>query len=148
MPIAVTSQKAKSSWVMRTPRRIRLSPVQSLSLRESPPLPSLSSLRCLRDICWAKCTAAEPSRSRVQAVFRKHAHTHALGDQSPAGVEGFRQSHYYRLANQIPESWVGTPSNYGPVSTNSSPLTAFKRPSNAQGEYQEFLRRFPNAQSR
>jgi hypothetical protein len=61
---------------------------------------------------------------------------------------GLIKAHYYRLANQIPESWVGTPSNYGPVSTNISRLTTFKGPSNAQWEYQEFLRRFPNAQSR
>jgi hypothetical protein len=66
----------------------------------------------------------------------------------PPELKDFIKAHYYRLANQIPEDWVGTPSNYGPVSTNISPLTAFKGPSNAQLEYQEFLRRFPNAKSR
>jgi hypothetical protein len=66
----------------------------------------------------------------------------------PPELKDFVKAHYYRLANQIPEDWVGTPSNYGPVSTNISPLTAFKGPSNAQWEYQEFLRRYPNAPSR
>ena len=66
----------------------------------------------------------------------------------PPELKDFVKAHYYRLANQIPEDWVGTPSNYGPVSTNISHLTAFKGPSNAQLEYQEFLRRFPNAKSR
>jgi hypothetical protein len=66
----------------------------------------------------------------------------------PPELKDFVKAHYYRLANKIPEDWVGTPSNYGPVSTNISPLTAFKGPSDAQWEYQEFLRRFPNAQFR
>ena len=66
----------------------------------------------------------------------------------PPELKDFVKAHYYRLANQIPEDWVGIPSNYGPVSTNISPLTAFKGPSNAQSEYQDFLRRFPNAQLR
>jgi hypothetical protein len=66
----------------------------------------------------------------------------------PPELKDFVKAHYYWLANRIPENWVGTPSNYGPVSTNISPLTAFKGPSNAQWEYQEFLRRFPNAKSR
>lgn len=60
----------------------------------------------------------------------------------PPELKDFIKAHYYRLANQIPEDWVGTPSNYGPVSTNIAPLTTFKGPSNAQSEYQEFLRRF------
>jgi hypothetical protein len=63
-------------------------------------------------------------------------------------LKDFVKAHYYRLANQIPEGWLGTPSDYGAVSTNISHLTAFKGPSNAQSEYQEFMRRFPNAQSR
>jgi hypothetical protein len=65
----------------------------------------------------------------------------------PPELKDFIKAHYYRLANQIPERWAGMPSNYGPVSTNIAILTIFKE-SNAQLEYQEFLRRFPNAQLR
>ena len=66
----------------------------------------------------------------------------------PPELKDFIKAHYYRLANQIPEDWAGTPSNYGPVSTNVSQLTVFKGPSNAQSEYQDYIRRFPNAQPR
>ena len=44
----------------------------------------------------------------------------------PPELKEFVKAHYYRLANQIPESWVGTPSNYGPVSTNIANVTIFK----------------------
>ncbi|HEX7860205.1 MAG TPA: hypothetical protein VF773_07770 [Verrucomicrobiae bacterium] len=65
----------------------------------------------------------------------------------PPELKEFVKAHYYRLANQIPEDWVGIPSNYGPVSTNIANVTIFKE-SNAQLEHQEFLRRFPDAQPR
>jgi hypothetical protein len=65
----------------------------------------------------------------------------------PPELKEFVKAHYYRLANQIPEDWVGTPSNYGRVSTNIANVTIFKE-SNAQWEYQEFMHRFPNAKSR
>ncbi len=70
--------------------------------------------------------------------------THWETNQPPE-LKAFIKAHYYRLANQIPEDWVGTPSNYGPVSTNIAYVTIFKE-SNAQLEYQDFLRRFPSAQ--
>lgn len=32
----------------------------------------------------------------------------------PPELKDFIKAHYYRLANQIPEDWAGSPSNYGP----------------------------------
>jgi len=50
----------------------------------------------------------------------------------------FMKGRYYYLANKIPESWLGSPYDYGVVSTNVAHLGIGKGPTSPQNEYELF----------
>ena len=56
-------------------------------------------------------------------------------------LKEFIKGRYYYCANKIPKSWLGSPYDYGPVSTNLGNLTAEKGPTSAQEEYRKFKER-------
>ncbi len=59
----------------------------------------------------------------------------------PPELKEFIKGRYYYCANKIPKSWLGSPYDYGPVSTNLWNLTAEKGPTSAQEEYRKFRER-------
>ena len=56
----------------------------------------------------------------------------------PAELTEFMKGRYYFLANKIPRSWLGSPYDFGPVSTNVAHLGVGKGPTNPQHEYELF----------
>jgi hypothetical protein len=58
--------------------------------------------------------------------------------QHSADLKEFLKGRYYYLGNRIPESWLGSPYDYGTVSTNVSDLAVGKGDTGARYEYQLF----------
>jgi hypothetical protein len=56
----------------------------------------------------------------------------------PPDVKEFMKGRYYYLANKIPQAWLGSPYDYGQVSTNVAHLNVGKGPTTAQHEYELF----------
>lgn len=50
----------------------------------------------------------------------------------------FMKSRYYHLANKIPESWLGSPYDYGQVETNTMHFVAGKDDTGPRYDYQLF----------
>ena len=57
---------------------------------------------------------------------------------TPPEVKEFMKARYYYLANKIPESWLGSPYDYGQVSTNIQHLVSGKGDTGPRYEYQVF----------
>ncbi len=56
----------------------------------------------------------------------------------PPELKEFMKARYYYLANKIPRTWLGSPFDYGPVSTNVAHLAIGKGPTTAKHEYELF----------
>ena len=59
----------------------------------------------------------------------------------PPILEEFIKGRYYYLANKIPKNWLGTPYDYGSVSTNVAFLGVGKGDTSAGNEYRIFKER-------
>ena len=56
-------------------------------------------------------------------------------------LKEFIKGRYYFLANKIPRGWLGSPHDYGSVSTNVEHLGVGKGPTTPQEEYRKFKER-------
>ena len=63
-----------------------------------------------------------------------------FGSNAPPELKEFMKGRYYYLANEIPKSWLGTPYDYGLVSTNMH-LAIGKGDTGPKYEYQVFKER-------
>lgn len=61
-----------------------------------------------------------------------------LDDRHSDDLKEFMKGRYYYLANKIPNSWLGSPYDYGTVSTNIAHLGIGKGPTSPQHEYELF----------
>ncbi len=60
------------------------------------------------------------------------------GNRYSDDLKEFMKGRYYYLANRVPEGWLGSPYDYGMVSTNVAHLGIGKGPTSPQHEYDQF----------
>ena len=58
--------------------------------------------------------------------------------QHSGDLKEFLKGRYYYLGNRVPEGWLGSPYDYGSVSTNISDLAIGKGDTSSRHEYQLF----------